>query len=158
MKIFTTKELGEIIKVSEKTILRDLSAFGDKTNFLINGKYSIPYDIADKIAVSRGVGHLPTFADIADIQGQEEEIEQSFTLEEYSTFMKVIEEYPVLKNELKNSEKSIVQYLETIDILKNQLEYFQFSYNKQLEIHEQLIRTFNQRNFIEAKEKGFDNE
>ena len=34
MKIFTTKELGEIIKVSEKTILRDLSAFGDKTNFL----------------------------------------------------------------------------------------------------------------------------
>jgi hypothetical protein len=72
--------------------------------------------------------------------------------------MKVIEEYPVLKNELKNSEKSIVQYLETIDILKNQLEYFQFSYNKQLEIHEQLIKTFNQRNFIEAKEKGFDNE
>lgn len=62
--------------------------------------------------------------------------------------MKVIEEYPVLKNELKNSEKSIVQYLETIDILKNQLEYFQFSYNKQLEIHEQLIKTFNQRNFI----------
>ena len=51
-----------------------------------------------------------------------------------------------------------MQYLETIDILKNQLEYFQFSYNKQLEIHEQLIKTFNQRNFIEAKEKGFDNE
>lgn len=40
--------------------------------------------------------------------------------------------------------------------MEKQIEYFRFSYNKQLEIHEKLIDTFRERNFIEAKEKGLD--
>lgn len=153
MKTYTSKELADILKVSEKTIQRDLQTFGDKNKFMARGKYLIPYDIADKIAISRNGVHLPTISEIE----RQKLIEQSFTEEEYNKLMTVIEEYPLLKNELKNSEKNIELYKENIATLQKQLEYFQFSYNKQLEIHEKLIDTFRERNFIEAKEKGLDN-
>lgn len=32
------------------------------------------------------------------------------------------------------------------------------SYHRQLDIHEKLIESVRERNFIEAKEKGFDKE
>ena len=63
--------------------------------------------------------------------------------------LKRITEYPFLKDQISHSN----EYLES---LKSQIEYLRTSYNKQLEIHDKLIGAFRERNFIEAKDKGFD--
>ena len=62
----------------------------------------------------------------------------------------------VLKEQIQNSK----EYLNTIE---NQMEYFKNAYNKQLEMHENLVQSVKnfsdnlmQRNYIEAKEKGLD--
>ena len=56
----------------------------------------------------------------------------------------------------KRTKEQIENSKQHLEAMEKQIEYFRFSYNKQLEIHEKLIDTFRERNFIEAKEKGLD--
>ena len=83
-------------------------------------------------------------------------VTEYFTEEEYLEFQKRLTEYPILKEQIQNSK----EYLNTIE---NQMEYFKNAYNKQLEMHENLVQSVKnfsdnlmQRNYIEAKEKGLD--
>ena len=87
---------------------------------------------------------------ISDNENEEFPHVEYFTSDEYEEFKKRITEYPFLKEQIESSK----QHLEAME---KQIEYFRFSYNKQLEIHEKLIDSFRERNFIEAKEKGLDN-
>lgn len=73
-----------------------------------------------------------------------------FTDNEYQEFHKRLSEYPFLKEQLANSK-------EYLDTLKNELEYHKSAYLRQLDIHEKMIDSVRERNFIEAKEKGMDN-
>ena len=72
-----------------------------------------------------------------------------FTDNEYQEFHKRLSEYPLLKEQLANSK-------EYLDTLKNELEYHKSAYLRQLDIHEKMIDSVKQRNYIEAKEKKIE--
>jgi transcriptional antiterminator len=142
MKNFTIKEIAEELEVSERTILRQIQTISDKLKNPYSKGFSIDEDLKNLIFSDK-------FQTISDNENTEFPYVEYFTADEYEEFKKRITEYPFLKEQIESSK----QHLDTMD---KQIEYFRFSYNKQLEIHEKLIDTFRERNFIEAKEKGLD--
>ena len=143
MKTFTIKELSEEFKVSERTILRQIQTISDKLKNPYSKSFIIDEDLKNFI-------FSDSFQTISDNETEEFPHVEYFTSDEYEEFKKRITEYPFLKEQIESSK----QHLEAME---KQIEYFRFSYNKQLEIHEKLIDSFRERNFIEAKEKGLDN-
>ncbi len=143
MKTFTIKELSEEFKVSERTILRQIQTISDKLKNPYSKSFIIDEDLKKFI-------FSDSFQTISDNENEEFPHVEYFTSDEYEEFKKRITEYPFLKEQIESSK----QHLEAME---KQIEYFRFSYNKQLEIHEKLIDSFRERNFIEAKEKGLDN-
>ena len=143
MKTYTIKELSEEFKVSERTILRQIQTISDKLKNPYSKSFIIDEDLKNFI-------FSDSFQTISDNENEEFPHVEYFTSDEYEEFKKRITEYPFLKEQIESSK----QHLEAME---KQIEYFRFSYNKQLEIHEKLIDSFRERNFIEAKEKGLDN-
>ena len=143
MKTVTIKELSEEFKVSERTILRQIQTISDKLKNPYSKSFIIDEDLKKFI-------FSDSFQTISDNENEEFPHVEYFTSDEYEEFKKRITEYPFLKEQIESSK----QHLEAME---KQIEYFRFSYNKQLEIHEKLIDSFRERNFIEAKEKGLDN-
>ena len=143
MKTFTIKELSEEFKVSERTILRQIQTISDKLKNPYSKSFIIDEDLKNFI-------FSDSFQTISDNENEEFPHVEYFTSDEYEEFKKRITEYPFLKEQIESSK----QHLEAME---KQIEYFRFSYNKQLEIHEKLIDSFRDRNFIEANEKGLDN-
>ena len=91
-------------------------------------------------------------------------ITEEFTEEQYNKLQEVIESYPL---KLKD-----IEYLtERVEDYRMQIEYLKKSLDKRDDVMERLLenlketmqslketnKTIHQRNFIEAKEKGFDN-
>ena len=142
MKTFTIKELSEEFKVSERTILRQIQTISDKLKNPYSKSFIIDEDLKNFI-------FSDSFQTISDNENEEFPHVEYFTSDEYEEFKKRITEYPFLKEQIESSK----QHLEAME---KQIEYFRFSYNKQLEIHEKLIDSFRERNFIEAKEKRLD--
>ena len=143
MKKYTIKELAELLEVSERTILRQIQTISDKLKNPYSKSFIIDEDLKKFI-------FSDSFQTISDNENEEFPHVEYFTSDEYEEFKKRITEYPFLKEQIESSK----QHLEAME---KQIEYFRFSYNKQLEIHEKLIDSFRERNFIEAKEKGLDN-
>ena len=143
MKKYTIKELAELLEVSERTILRQIQTISDKLKNPYSKSFIIDEDLKNFI-------FSDSFQTISDNENEEFPHVEYFTSDEYEEFKKRITEYPFLKEQIESSK----QHLEAME---KQIEYFRFSYNKQLEIHEKLIDSFRERNFIEAKEKGLDN-
>ena len=143
MKTFTIKELSEEFKVSERTILRQIQTISDKLKNPYSKDFAISEDLKNALFSDK-------FQTNSDNENEEFPHVEYFTSDEYEEFKKRITEYPFLKEQIESSK----QHLEAME---KQIEYFRFSYNKQLEIHEKLIDSFRERNFIEAKEKGLDN-
>ena len=143
MKNYTIKELAELLEVSERTILRQIQTISDKLKNPYSKSFIIDEDLKKFI-------FSDSFQTISDNENEEFPHVEYFTSDEYEEFKKRITEYPFLKEQIESSK----QHLEAME---KQIEYFRFSYNKQLEIHEKLIDSFRERNFIEAKEKGLDN-
>lgn len=152
MKNYSTKEISELFKVSERTIQRHIATLNDNIKNTDKKGYSIPEDIVFFLARRH---HYDIPATTNDNERHDEKDEfphiEYFTEEEYQEFKKRITEYPFIKDQISHSN----EYLES---LKSQIEYLRTSYNKQLEIHDKLIGAFRERNFIEAKDKGFDKE
>ena len=148
MKKHTTKEAAELLSVNIRTVQRHLATLIEELTNPYKKGVSISEDVL-LILKSRINGDNLATSD--DDENTEFPYVEYFTTNEYEEFKKRITEYPFLKEQIESSK----QHLEEMN---KQIEYFRFSYNKQLEIHEKLIETFRERNFIEAKEKGFDNE
>lgn len=150
MKKYTTKEIAALFGVSERTIQRHLATLDNNIANTDKKGYSIPEDIVFFLAQQH---HYDISATTNDSKRHDEKEEfphiEYFTEEEYQEFQKRITEYPFLKEQIKLSN-------EHLESLKSQIDYFRISYNKQLEIHEKLIDSVKERNFIEAKEKGLD--
>lgn len=150
MKKYTTKEVSEIFGVSIRTVQRHLATIIEELTNTDKKGFLIPQDVVDLLKqrhLSDTIATIERHDD--DNENEEFPFVEYFTAEEYEEFRKRITEYPFLKEQIDNSK----QHLEAME---KQIEYFRFSYNKQLEIHEKLIDTFRERNFIEAKEKGLD--
>lgn len=142
MKKFTIKEIADELQVSERTVLRQIQTISDKLKNPYSKGFLIDEDLKNLIFSDK-------FQTNSDSENEDFPYVEYFTADEYEEFKKRITEYPFLKEQIESSK----QHLETMD---KQIEYFRFSYNKQLEIHEKLIDTFRERNYIEAKEKGLD--
>lgn len=150
MKNYTTKEVAELFGVSERTIQRHIATLIDSLKNPSNKGISIPFDVVKFLASRHGYDKLTTDSDSMSEQENNYPYVEYFTEEEYEEFKKRITEYPFLKEQINISQ----EYLES---LKSQIEYFRMSYHRQLDIHEKLIDSVKERNFIEAKEKGLDN-
>ena len=142
MKTYNIKEIAEEIGVSERTILRQIQTISDKLKNPYSKDFAISEDLKNALFSDK-------FQTISDNENEEFPHVEYFTSDEYEEFKKRITEYPFLKEQIESSK----QHLEAME---KQIEYFRFSYNKQLEIHEKLIDSFRERNFIEAKEKRLD--
>lgn len=142
MRNFTIKEIADELGVSERTVLRQIQTISDKLKNPYSKGFYLSEDLKNLIFSDK-------FQTNSDNENEEFPYVEYFTADEYEEFKKRITEYPFLKEQIESSK----QHLDTMD---KQIEYFRFSYNKQLEIHEKLIDTFRERNFIEAKEKGLD--
>ena len=150
MKKYTTKQVSEIFSVNIRTVQRHIATIIEELTNTDKKGFLIPQDVIDLLKQRHFSDTMATFErHDDDIENEEFPHVEYFTADEYEEFKKRITEYPFLKEQIQNSK----QHLEAME---KQIEYFRFSYNKQLEIHEKLIDTFRERNFIEAKEKGLD--
>ena len=149
MKQYNLKDLANKLDVSERTARRYIDELINETQTIRENKYKFSYLIFNYIINSRqNIDIVLTESDNG--------VTEYFTEEEYLEFQKRLTEYPILKEQIQNSK----EYLNTIE---NQMEYFKNAYNKQLEMHENLVQSVKnfsdnlmQRNYIEAKEKGLD--
>ena len=151
MKKYTTKEVSEILDVNVRTIQRQVATLvADLTNN--DGKGALINEDVLYLLKWRQANDKATTDQRQDDDTENEEFPfvEYFTAEEYEEFKKRITEYPFLKEKIEYSK-------EYLNSLKSQIEYFRMSYYRQLDIHEKLIESFRQRNFIHAKDKGFDN-
>lgn len=145
MKKYTTKEASEVLGVNVRTIQRHVATLSDELSKSNNKKgVLIPEDVLNLIK-----NRLTNDSKKTPQRHEEFPYVEYFTEQEYEEFKRRITEYPLLKEQISISN----EYLYS---LKSQIEYFRASYNKQLEIHEKLIDSVKERNFIEAKEKGLD--
>lgn len=147
MKNYTTKEAAKLLGVSERTIQRHITTLIETLKTPNNKGFTIPEDIVNLLSSRHQNDKTATDS---DKENSEFPYVEYFTEEEYEEFKKRITEYPFLKEQISISQ----EYLES---LKSQIEYFRMSYHRQLDIHEKLIDSVKERNFIEAKEKGLDN-
>lgn len=136
MENLSIKELAKLFDVSERTVLRQIQTISDKLKKPYSKDFTIKEDLANVIFSDK----IQTTAD----KEKEEEFDylEAFTTDEYLEFQKRINEYPVLREYIEN--------------LKEQIEFLRFNSSQQAEIIKELSKGIKQRNFIEAKEKGFD--
>lgn len=150
MKKHTTKEVADLLSVNIRTVQRHIAIIVEELQNNDKKGILIPEDVVNLLKQRHNNDIVATDErHDSDNENTEFPYVEYFTADEYEEFKKRITEYPFLKEQIESSK----QHLETMD---KQIEYFRFSYNKQLEIHEKLIDTFRERNFIEAKEKGLD--
>lgn len=135
----TANDISTTLSVSLRTAQRYIENLTDNSN----GKIFINEDVFNLI-VSRHLNDKEA-TDKNELEG----ITEFFTNQEYEEFQKRLTEYPMLKQMLKASE-------EYISSLRNDVEYHRAIYQKHLDIHEKLIESIKERNFIEAKEKMLD--
>ena len=149
MKQYNLKDLANKLDISERTARRYIDELINETQTIRENKYKFSYLIFNYIINSRqNIDIVLTESDNG--------VTEYFTEEEYLEFQKRLTEFPILIEHIQNSK----EYLNTIE---NQMEYFKNAYNKQLEMHENLVQSVKnfsdnlmQRNYIEAKEKGLD--
>jgi DeoR/GlpR family transcriptional regulator of sugar metabolism len=149
MKQYDLKDLANELNISERTARRYVDELINETQIIRKNKYKFSYLIFNSIVNSKQ--NIDT-----ELTESDNGVTEYFTDEEYQEFQKRLTEYPILKEQIQNSK----EYLSTIE---NQMEYFKNAYNRQLDMHENLIQSvksfsdnLTQRNFIEAKEKGLD--
>ncbi|MEK6452374.1 MULTISPECIES: hypothetical protein [unclassified Myroides] len=136
---YTTSDISATLGVSLRTAQRHLESL----TIVENGKTFINEDVFNLI-ISRHQSDNETTEE-KDLEG----ITEFFTNEEYEEFQKRLTEYPMLKQLVSSSE-------EYISSLRKDVEYHRVIYQKHLDIHEKLIDSIKERNFIEAKEKKLD--
>ena len=92
-----------------------------------------------------------------------------FTKEEYAKFEErltqwhlqsqhIISQQELFESKEKGLNDVVSLMTEQADHYKNQFQYQKEQATRILDMHEQLIKTIQQNNFIEAKSKGFDKE
>ena len=134
-KFYTSKEIAEILEVSDKSVRRYLNSYF----FIENGAYKV----SEKMLETLKLEHL---GQASDTSVQEFDRVEYFTEEEYLEFQKRLVEYPLLKKNLEDS----------LDLLKqsrNDIEYHKKAYLKHLDVHERLIISIQERNLLEAFDK-----
>ena len=151
-KRYTTIDISKELNTSDRTARRYI----EKEFSKIDGKYSLSEDAFNFIKNKYSADNPRTTPGQPSDTDTELEIIEAFSQEEYLEFQKRLTEYPILKEKIKESRERLNDSKEYIKTLLNELEYHKQTYQKHLEMHQKMIDVFQQRNFIEAKEKGLD--
>ncbi|WP_312067546.1 hypothetical protein [Empedobacter sp.] len=154
-KKYTTTDVSKKINVSDRTVRRYI----DKEISKIDGKYMLSEDAYNFIVNKYSSDNSrTTHGQPADTENNDDEFDiiEAFSQEEYLEFQKRLTEYPLLKEKIEESKDRLNESKEYIQTLLNELDYHKKTYHKHLEMHQKMIDVFQQRNFIEAKEKGLD--
>ena len=149
MKQYNLKDLANKLDISERTARRYIDELINETQTIRENKYKFSYLIFNYIINSRQ--NIDT-----DLTENDNGVTEYFTEEEYLEFQKRLTEYPLLKEKIEESKDRLIDSKEYIQTLLNELEYHKQIYQKHLDMHQKMIDVFQQRNFIEAKEKGLD--
>lgn len=80
---------------------------------------------------------------------EDEKVLELFTKEEFQQFEKILKQNPI-------NEKTIEGLTNEVKILSNQLDYFRDSMRSKEEQLNKVLDAIIQRNYIEAKDKGFE--
>ena len=135
MKEYSIKDLALEFGISERTILRQIQTISDK----LKNPYSKDFKIQEELKEFIFSDKIQTFSD----NGNDEFTHiEHFTEEEYLEFQKRLTEYPLIKEQL--------------EYVKELMEKNRQDYQTQLALMKTIINSIEQRNFIEAKEKGLD--
>ena len=142
---YTTKQIAEILNVSDKSVRRYLNSYFS----INNGAYEVSEKMLNILKteyLGQPTDNLRTGEEPQEPLKGNEDFENGriefFTEDEYQEFHKRLSEYPYLK--------------ERVNDILNELDYHKRageSHNKQMEI---ILQTLQQRNYIEAKEKKLD--
>ena len=81
---------------------------------------------------------------------------EEFTDEEYQQFNDRLKEANFLESRIAEYKKEIARMENYVLDYRNNIEYLKKSLDKRADETEILLKSLHQRNFIEAKEKGFD--
>jgi predicted transcriptional regulator len=130
--MYSSKEVAEILGVSDKSVRRYLNSYFS----LENGAYQV----SEKMLEVLKNEYLGQDADT---------IVQPFTADEYEEFRKRLTEYPMFKKHIESLQTEIEYH-------KNQYESLMVLHREFVKMQEKALDNLTQRSFIEAKEKGFD--
>jgi huntingtin-interacting protein 1-related protein len=181
MKIYTSKEASELLKVTDRTIrtycqtwqvpklkksyqitenhLKEWSAYINETP---------PEPANNKVKELEAIIENLK-AELKEFEIKDNEVLEVFSKDEYAVFEQRLKEWQHLQKELEMKEVYFREKLqdknELLEHYKNQFEYQKRQSDKILEMHQKLIDTINQqtklsiqRNVIEAKEKNIIND
>jgi len=133
----TLKDNGEVVSQQQYDALKtEIEALKDELS---------QYDIADN-------ERLEVFTD--EMYAEFEERLNDWKLQN----QKIISQQEVFDAKEKGLNDVVNLMTEQADHYKNQFQYQKEQATRILDMHEQLIKTIQQNNFIEAKSKGFDKE
>jgi hypothetical protein len=133
----TLKDNGEVVTQEQYDALRtEIEVLKDELS---------QYDIADN-------ERLEVFTD--EMYAEFEERLNDWKLQN----QKIISQQEVFDAKEKGLNDVVNLMTEQADHYKNQFQYQKEQATRILDMHEQLIKTIQQNNFIEAKSKGFDKE
>lgn len=155
---FTIKEASDFLGVSVRAIQGLAKRRGLQKDK--RGRYMIPISVVNLWARERSIKQAEY---IVANQEHAELITEAFTPDEYAELEKRLQEYPMQRQEIENLKERITDY-------RNQVQYLQESLEKQRKQQAKIIETINtqaksiaasiqalqQRNLIEAKDKGYD--
>ena len=130
-KKYNSKEIAEILEVSDKSVRRYLNSYFS----INNGAYEVSKKMLNVLKTEHLGQSMDNLRTESDTDVQEFDRVEYFTEEEYQEFHKRLVEYDILKEQLEYHRKSSE------------------SHNKQMEL---ILNMMQQRNFIEAKEKKLD--
>jgi hypothetical protein len=132
--MYNSKEVAEILNVSDKTVRRYLNTY-----FSINNG---AYEVSEKmlhILKNDYVGQLADNLRTGSDTEEEFPIIEGFTEEEYQEYQKRLIEYPILKDQIEYFKKDILYHKKSIE-----------SHNRQMEL---LLLSATNKKFIEDEIK-----
>jgi len=135
MKLYDLKDLANELNISERTARRYVDDLISDTQIIRDNKYKFSINIFNAIVNSKQINDN-------DLTDNDNVITEYFTEDEYQEFQKRLTEYPLIKEQL--------------EYVKELMEKNRQDYQTQLALMKTIINSIEQRNFIEAKEKGLD--
>lgn len=135
MKLYDLKDLANELNISERTARRYVDELISDTQIIRDNKYKFSINIFNAIVNSKQINDN-------DLTDNDNVITEYFTEDEYQEFQKRLTEYPLIKEQL--------------EYVKELMEKNRQDYQTQLALMKTIINSIEQRNFIEAKEKGLD--
>lgn len=175
MKYYTVKQASEILGVSERAIQKKCKK---EKVWRKSNRYQIS---EENISNWRTISEQNSLSSLSSLSGVSSKIIElikeidnedyilsileaikdnkhleEFTDEEYTAFEKRLIEANFLADKVSQYKTEIIRMEEYVKDYRNNIEYLKKSLDKRANETTILLETLKERNFIEAKEKGFD--